>query len=469
MKRIKICKHNQNTVVDKIRNSNFDKVFPSESNLVDEIILKMYDMGMLNCLTDSIEDKRAHNTTVPFDLVLALAISAKMKTNTSLSDVPHAIKDHRVLAKLGYNLVSTDGDLETGLMSESSLRFLIGKYKATELFSAYNNTVQNHIMPKLDIVPNIHILDCTKLCVNFDNYNYEGAGIARDDEGDVSKGYKIGTLRGLYDDTGLIEEIVFGAMNVHDFELTKEMLLTTPNLKPGDILINDRGFLDREMLNTLKTKRGVDTYVPLKTNMIAYQTAVTAAQFENKWEPHPTRENQKIAFVQNLKEYWTDRQFEYKKYAVNDKDVDINGVVVWDTKTDNYSVFITTDMTADAKQIIMTYELRPEIEEDYRQLKDFWELEDFKSTKSHLIAFHLVMTLFGYLFFQIYTMTPEGEKFAHKCLPVILKNYQTVELPHLIFYAGDEFGILSIIDFAKLYASCDILVQEQLDYVFSLS
>lgn len=67
------------------------------------------------------------------------------------------------------------------------------------------------------------------------------------------------------------------------------------------------------------------------------------------------------------------------------KDVPINAVVSWDQELDNYFVFITTDITVTGKQIIKTYELRPEIEEDYRQLKDFWKLEDFKSTLSVIL------------------------------------------------------------------------------------
>lgn len=42
---------------------------------------------------------------------------------------------------------------------------------------------------------------------------------------------------------------------------------------------------------------------------------------------------------------------------------------------------MTTDTNRTARQIINTYGLRPEIEEDFRQMKDFRKLEDFKSTK----------------------------------------------------------------------------------------
>lgn len=60
-------------------------------------------------------------------------------------------------------------------------------------------------------------------------------------------------------------------------------------------------------------------------------------------------------------------------------DVDLCACVVHDKKDDKYYVFLTTDTNKTAKQIINTYELRPEIEEDFRQIKDFWKLEDFKS------------------------------------------------------------------------------------------
>ena len=463
---IRLCKLNQDNVIRQITNGTFDNVSLSESNFADDIILSMYDQGILNCLTDSLKDKRRVNSSLPFDLILSLSIAAKMKIKTSLSDIPYAIQDHRVLAKLGYNIVDTEENLKDALMRESSLRLLLGKYNSDELFSAYNDTVQNHIMPKINAKPDIHILDCTDLYVNLDNANYEGAEISKNKHGDIARGYKLGSIRGLVDDTGIIEEICFGSLKTHDLTLTKDMIMNSKVFKKGDILINDRGFLDRDLINYMKRERGVDTYVPLKTNMTAYDVAVATAQTCGKWEPHPSRENQLIAFVPNLKNYWwSDRFKANKKYTEND-DVEINSCVVWDTETDSYFVFVTTDTTKTAKQIIQTYELRPEIEEDYRQLKDFWLLDDFHSTKLNMIAFHIVTILFGYLFYQIYTTLPEGEEYAHKCLPVILKNYKSKVMPHLVFYAGNEFCIVSITDFAKLYAQCDERTRERLDFIF---
>lgn len=457
---IRICKQNQENIMRKIYTNSFDNVATSVSSLTDEIILSMNQHGILDCLTKAIEDKRAHNTVIPFRLVLALAASAKMKTNTSISDIPYAISNHRVLAELGYNIVDTKGNLKKELMKESSLRFLIGKYNDEELYRAYNNTVQNFIMPKMKIETNIHILDCTDLEVNLNNENYEGAEVTKNKDGKTARGYKLGCIRGIVEDTGIIEDICFGSMKTHDLELVREMVKNSPVFKPGDILINDKGFIDRNLINYLKKERGVDTYVPLRANMVAYQVAISVAQAENNWEQHPnhSRANQKIAFVQDLGVYWESKNPK--------EDVEINAAVCWDTESNNYFVFVTTDTSQTANQIILTYELRPEIEEDYRQLKDFWKLEDFKSTKSVMVAFHIITILFGYLFFQLFTLLPEGEKYSHKSLPVVLKNYQSQASPWLIFYAGYEFGIFSITDFAKIYTNCSNEIQKKLEYIF---
>lgn len=453
---IKLCKYNQESVLEQIRNGKLDSMALSTSNLIDDIILKMNNINIFNCLKNSIPDLRAHNTTIPYELVWASAIAAKMKVQTSLSDVPFAINDHRTLAKLGYTIIDSDHNLKNGLMQESSLRFLLDKYNHSLFIDGYNRSVQEGIFPLLDISPNIHILDCTDLEVNLNNENYEYSGLGHSKrDNSPTRGYKLATLRGLVEDTGLIEEIRFDSINIHDLKLSEEMLRTTPVLKAGDILINDRGFMSRELINYLKVHRGVDTYIPLKENMNAYACAVQAAKEQNDWQKHPNKKriNQFITSVTDVGILW---------YSSKPKeDVPINASVVWDKNTDNYFVFVTTDLTASASQIVRTYELRPEIEEDYRQLKDFWKIEDFKSTKINVILFHIVCVLFGYLFFQLYTLTPEGSEYLHKSLPIILKNYLPEVQPYVVLYVGYEFGVLTLFELMELYAHCSENVRKQ--------
>ena len=463
------CKKDKESVLEKVKSGKIDSICMSSTNFVEDIVLSMHRQGILNCIVSTMIDKRKHNATVPYNVILAAAIVAKMKVQTSLTDIPYALTDHRLIGELGYTFYDTDRNVGKALMTESSLRFLIDKYSPEEFLSGYNDSVQKGIMKKLGLTANIHILDCTDLEVNFKNKNYENSGISHSkrmpDGTEVrARGYKLATLRGIVGDRGIIEEIQLGSLNTHDLNLSKDMILQSEMLKEGDILINDRGFLSRDVMNYLKKVRGVDTYVPLRQDMQSYAMAVSAAKMENKWRNHPSRKykGQKICLIEDLGPYWIPKEREYDL-----PDCPINGCVIWNTATDNYSVIVTTDTKRTASQIIKTYMLRPEIEEDYRQLKDFWKLEDFKSTKYVFIAFHIVCSLFGYLFFQLYTLLPDGEKYAGKCLPVILKKYVPKLSGNFIIYVDNEFGIFSMIELLKLYSSSPWNIQEILEKVIN--
>jgi hypothetical protein len=326
------------------------------------------------------------------------------------------------------------------------------------MIQGYNRYVQEYIFPKMGIEPDIHILDCTELEVKLGNSNYENSEVIKDEEGS-RRGYKLASIRGITGDTGILEEIEFGDIKVHDLELSREMVKKSKMFKPGDILINDRGFLSRELMNYLKRERGVDTYIPLRKNMEAYEQAVSVAKERNQWQDHPNkkRKGQKIAFVEALGSHWRSETPE------DDVGVGLNGCVVYDSKEDKYFVFITTDENKTARQILRTYELRPEIEEDYRQIKDFWQIEDFKSTKYNFIAFHIIMVLIGYLFFQLYKGMEEGKKYQGKTLPVAVKKF-TGDAPKIVvIYAGQYFGLFGFLEFIQLYASCGIEVKRRLD------
>ena len=193
--------------------------------------------------------------------------------------------------------------------------------------------------------------------------------------------------------------------------------------------------------------------------MDVYKYAVEISQRSGNWLPHPNqnRKNRCINFVPHIGPCW--------QSACPSHDVDLNSCVVWDKESNEYFVFATTDTSKSAKDILKIYELRPEIEEDYRQLKDFWKIEDFKSTKLNMIAFHIVCVLFGYLFFQIYTMLPEGEKLAGKSLPIVLKTYDAKPQNFVVLYADYEFGVITLLDMMKLYSACGQIVKEKIEKV----
>lgn len=472
---IRVCRKNNLSVIKQVLSGKLDKIALSTTNLVDDIILAMSTHGILDCISENIPDIRSQNKAIPYSVIWASSIASKMKVHTSLTDIPCAICDYKTLAELGYTLFDKNG-IKRSLMTEGALRFLIGKYNAETLICGYNNAVQNGIMKKMNLESNIHILDCTDIEVNYFNSNYEGAGIGyskrhSSDMKEKGRGYKLSTLRGIVNDCGVIEEIRLGALNVHDLKLSEEMIRTTSVLKSGDILINDRGFLSRELVNYLKIEKGVDTYVPLRNGMQAYNIAIQIAKEECKWIQHPFKKysTQKVCFVEDLGQYWRTDKYERSSLNYTYDDVYLNGCVIWETIDNTYSVIVTTDTKKSAQNILKVYCLRPEIEEDYRQLKDFWKLEDFKSTKLNLITFHIVSVLFGYLFFHLYTMFAEGEKYIGKSLPVVLKNYSPQVQGYIVLYVGEEFGVITLLELMEIYsaASKDIrhFISEKLDKI----
>ncbi len=282
---IQICQKDKEKVFEAIRTGKIDAAEMSFPNLIDDILLVMKKRGLTASLTQALPDKRRDNSHIPFDILLCLAVAAKLKCKTSLTDVPFAVTEAELLAELGWNIWDNERDVNDGLFSESVMRKLLAKYKSEEWGSFYNSYVQEHLVKELDIQPCVHILDCT------------------------------------------------------------------------------------------------------------------------------------------------------------------------------------TGRTA--RQIINTYELRPEIEEDFRQMKDFWKLEDFKSTKYNYITYHIVMTLVGYLYFQIYKNLDEGKKYAGKSLPVVVKNYKETRPKTVIIYVGQYFGIFPFLEFLQLYAECTLEVRRLLDPILA--
>ena len=184
---IQISKKDKEKVIEAIRKGTIDAADVSFPNLIDSIILKM-------------------------------------KLKTSLTDIPYAVTDAETLSEIGLNIWDNERSLEEGLMSEGTIRNLVKKYTADELIQAYNIYVQEHIYPNMDIMTDIHILDCTEIQVELDNDNYEYSEVIKDEEG-IRRGYKLSTIRGIVGDTGILEEVKLGSIKQQDLELSREMIL----------------------------------------------------------------------------------------------------------------------------------------------------------------------------------------------------------------------------------------------------
>ena len=166
---IQICQNDKEKVYEAIRTGKIDAAEMSFPNLIDDIILTMKRRGLTNLLAHALPDKRRDNSHIPFDILLCLAVAAKLKCKTSLTDVPFAVMEAELLAELGWNLWDNERDVNEGLFSESVMRKLLAKYSSEEWVAFYNSYVQEHLMKELDIQPCVHILDCTVVVKHFCN------------------------------------------------------------------------------------------------------------------------------------------------------------------------------------------------------------------------------------------------------------------------------------------------------------
>jgi hypothetical protein len=152
----------------------------------------------------------------------------------------------------------------------------------------------------------IHIIDTTQVEVSLETGTYECSGVVKNDDGSRSRGYKLATLRTLLDHAGLITQVGLCPMQVHDLPACRLLFETAPVLRRGDLLLEDRGFLDGATITLLKQQRHVDVIVPLKSTMLSYTEAVQLAKLQDAWQPHPSRDHQHIAFVTGVDHLWAE-------------------------------------------------------------------------------------------------------------------------------------------------------------------
>lgn len=402
-------------------------------------------------------------------------VQARMKQLYAIRELPLAITSQEIIEKLGINIEYHPKD---GLLKESNIRAFLERYKQekdqplefqNEFIKSFNQ-MNKELLKKAKLTSDIHVLDCTICEVNLNNENYEGSTETyRSTEtykgGEKLRGYKLGMLRGFGPNSGFIEEIVMNTAKPHDLKMSKNMILDSEYLKPGDDLIEDRGFLDIEIIREI-LKEGVNVTVPAKKNMEIHTAAVTEAISKNTWKKHPNpkRKGQDITLVQNLEMFWLERKEKEKKPENISLEYSIHAAVIRFEKKLNqsiltdaeilkeddqyaYAVILTTHPTKSAEEIIKLYELRPEIEEDFRQLKDFWGLTEYRSTQYHIISFVIMVSLLGYNLYQLYKESEEGKNYIGKSFIVeqrhglyVVKNVRTAIIINNYFaiFAQDE-------------------------------
>ena len=463
MESITLWARNGEAVRQAIELGEIAHIETASEELTDEFLLFAIESGLLKNWAGSFPDPRCE-PEIAMAVIVPAHIAARFAGLYSMRKAGYVLRSARVLGALGYSVevvepergLSVRGTTDDKLFSGDVVRKLLVQMEqqvdlsqavrpppqersvavkvrerasrravkqavdaaeaearahkvAEQLVGWYNQQVGVSMLQyaRLGKGRRIHILDTTRVEVALETGTYECSGVVKNDDGTRARGYKLATLRTLLDSAGLLTQVALSAIHVHDMALCRSLLEEAPVLRAGDLLLEDRGFLDGATVSELKRKRQVDVIIPLKANMLATQEAIQLAEVVDQWQAHPARAAQTIALVRGVEHMWPECE------------VPLNACVIrfWNTKKKrtDHIVLVTTDLKLNAPWIVRHYEERPEIEQDYEQLKSGgWQLKKLSSTRYSEIVFYVLTVVLSYSLYHLFANTQRGARFADK-------------------------------------------------------
>jgi len=511
METIKLWARNGDAVRQAIELGELVHLETASEELTDEFLLFAIQSGLLAQWANAFPDPRG-DPEISMEVILASHLAARFAGLYSMRKAGYVLRSASVLGALGYSIevlepeqgLSLRGTSDDKLISGDVLRKLLVKLEnhvdlndplgvppyepslsvkvrkrasrravkgdvdaaeaearaqrvATKLVDWYNATVGPSLLQyaRVGTGRRIHIVDTTHVEVPLETGTYECSGVVKNDDGSRSRGYKLATLRTLLDHAGLITQVGLCPIQVHDLPLCRLFFETAPVLRAGDLVLEDRGFVDGETMTFLKRQRRVDVIVPLKSTMLSYHEAVQLAELQGEWQPHPSRDNQRIAFVKGVDHLWDACQ------------VPLNACVIryWNRKKDilDHMVLVTTDQRLTGPWIVRHYEERPEIEQDYEQMKSGgWHLKKLSSTRYSEIVFYILTVVLSYSLYHLFSNTQAGARFADKTRQALAFAQLCSRRTHVIAYAGGYFEIFETLSFARFILQLPASAQERL-------
>jgi branched-subunit amino acid ABC-type transport system permease component len=128
-----------------------------------------------------------------------------------------------------------------------------------------------------------------------------------------------------------------------------------------------------------------------------------------------------------------------------------------------YFVLVTTDLSLSAQWVVRHYEERPEVEQDYEQMKSGgWLLQKLTTTRYSEIVYYLLTVVLSYSLYHLFANTQAGTRFADKTRQAIRLEQIRTHRTHVIVYAGGYFEIFETLSFVHLVLQLSASDQQRL-------
>jgi hypothetical protein len=149
----------------------------------------------------------------------------------------------------------------------------------------------------------------------------------------------------------------------------------------------------------------MDGIVPLTATLWSSQEAVQLAALQDAWQPPPSRDAQPIASVTGVDPMWAGC------------DVALTACVIRyghrQKKALDHLVLVPTAQRLPGPWRVRHYEERPEMEQDYQQMKrGGWQRTKLSSTRYREIVFYILTVALSYSLYHLFAHTRAGARFA---------------------------------------------------------
>jgi len=260
------------------------------------------------------------------------------------------------------------------------------------------------------------------------------------------------------------------------------------------VLLVDRGFINGAEIGRLKQDHGIDTVIPIRSDMNLQEDVRGLMKLPTTWEeyepthrpplPDPTRASHDQPTHPAAKQRERTRQQTLARQRAkrsenspqdpssvcertliarfpslttwSDCPVPLTGVYSRDVYADGHEdgwLLVTTNENWSARRVRDLYGLRTDIEERHRQVKCFWDLTRFHSTAWSLVVSQLVFVCLTYSLLQVHLLRRGHEELNRRTPPTSRRLLPDGD--RVIIYRQQRFAFFTLLEHMELTLSLE--------------